>query len=126
MEKKNKFSILHLADFSRAGRIAFVHALKIALALGAELSIVLTKAVNAAEKNWPHNPPVRTTLEQWKILRNGSRRAAAPAPAQDGEKPISAGCSAQTRPKPTARQSSAIFPAVKQGSRSKMDAETLQ
>lgn len=76
MGKKNKFSILHLADFSGAGRIAFVHALKIALTLGAELSIVLTKAVNAAEKNWPHNPPVRTTLEQWKILRNGSRRAA--------------------------------------------------
>jgi nucleotide-binding universal stress UspA family protein len=76
MEKKNKFSILHLADFSKAGRIAFVHALKIALTLGAELSIVLTKSVNATEKNWPHNPPVRTTLEQWKILRNGSRRAA--------------------------------------------------
>jgi nucleotide-binding universal stress UspA family protein len=76
MEKKTKFSILHLADFSKAGQIAFAHALKIALALGAELSIVLTKAVNTAEKNWPHNPPVRATLEQWKILRNGSRRAA--------------------------------------------------
>ncbi len=76
MEKKDKFSILHLADFSEAGRIAFVHALKIALTFDAELSIVLTKAVNTSEKNWPHNPPVRTTLEQWKILRNGSSRAA--------------------------------------------------
>lgn len=76
MEKKDKFSILHMSDFSNAGRIAFVHALKIALILGAELAIVLTKAVNTTEKNWPHNPPVRTTLERWKILRNASPRTA--------------------------------------------------
>jgi len=76
MVKKNRFSILHLADFSEAGRIAFVHALKIALTLSAELSIVLTRTVGATENNWPKNPPVRTTLEQWKILKNGSRRTA--------------------------------------------------
>ncbi|MFZ0134251.1 MAG: universal stress protein [Desulfobacterales bacterium] len=76
MDHRDRFSIFYLADFSAAGRIAFAHALKIALTFGAELSIVLTKAVNATEKNWPYNPPVRSTLEQWKILRNGSRRAA--------------------------------------------------
>lgn len=76
MEQRDRFSIFYLADFSAAGRIAFAHALKIALAFSAELSIVLTKAVSATDNNWPHNPPVRTTLEQWQILRNGSRRAA--------------------------------------------------
>jgi nucleotide-binding universal stress UspA family protein len=76
MKKKDRFSILHLVDYSAAGRVAFEHALRIAVILSAELTLVLTKIADATENDWPHNPPVRKTLKQWNLIKNGNGRDA--------------------------------------------------
>ena len=72
MESKYRLSILHPADPTYAGQIAFAHALKVALTFSAQLWILRSKTLNAACNARPQMPPVRKTLEQWRLLRKGS------------------------------------------------------
>lgn len=63
--------IVHPSDFSNASRVAFAHALKIALQCNAELELVhVQKHTVGREKDvrWADFPGVRATLSQWKIL----------------------------------------------------------
>jgi nucleotide-binding universal stress UspA family protein len=63
--------ILHPSDFSKASRVAFAHALKIALLSKAELEIVHVESPKpgAADDIYRTDfPGVRTTLARWGIL----------------------------------------------------------
>jgi nucleotide-binding universal stress UspA family protein len=66
--------IFHPSDFTEASETAFAHALKIALAAGARLT--LFHASNGARVDWHEFPGVRQTLERWKLLPPGSSRTA--------------------------------------------------
>ncbi|MES2034506.1 MAG: universal stress protein, partial [Pseudomonadota bacterium] len=61
--------ILHATDFSPRGHLAFVHALKLALAARGQLSIVHVD-IDGDEKNndWNDFPDVRSTLTAWGLL----------------------------------------------------------
>jgi nucleotide-binding universal stress UspA family protein len=67
-------SIFHPSDFSEAGAVAFVHALKIALVAGAKLTMLHVEASPGAE--WQDFPGVRDTLERWGLIPKGSRKSA--------------------------------------------------
>lgn len=63
--------IVHPSDFSKASRVAFAHALKIALRSKAELEIIHVqdhKTGSSADVHWSDFPGVRTTLARWDIL----------------------------------------------------------
>lgn len=72
MESKYRLSILHPTDPTEAGQAAFAHALKVALTFGAKLCILRSKTVENPRMERHRMPPVRRTLEQWKLLREGS------------------------------------------------------
>ncbi len=72
MESKYRLSILHPADPTEAGQVAFAHALKVALTFRAKLCILRSKTLDAVRNERPQMPPVRKTLEQWRLLREGS------------------------------------------------------
>jgi len=68
--------ILHPSDFSKTSRVAFAHALKIALLSKAELEIVHVQSHKlGADKDvhWTEFPGVRATLARWKILPAGAK-----------------------------------------------------
>jgi nucleotide-binding universal stress UspA family protein len=67
-------SIFHPSDFSKASELAFAHALAIALIRRTEL--VIMHAGSVSIDDWARFPPVRKTLEQWRVLAPGSPRAA--------------------------------------------------
>jgi len=67
-------SIFHPSDFSQASEIAFAHALKIALVTHASLSVLHVASDNNAD--WTDFPGVRETLERWRLIPEGSGRAA--------------------------------------------------
>jgi nucleotide-binding universal stress UspA family protein len=63
--------VVHPSDFSKASRVAFAHALKIALRSKAELEIVHVQdhqTGSATDVHWSDFPGVRTTLARWDIL----------------------------------------------------------
>ncbi len=69
--------ILHPSDFSKSSRVAFAHALKIALQSKAELELVHVQRHNIGSQkdvHWTDFPGVRATLERWKILPSGAKR----------------------------------------------------
>jgi nucleotide-binding universal stress UspA family protein len=71
--------ILHPSDFSKTSRVAFAHALKIALTSNAELEIVHVqdhKIGSTADVHWSDFPGVRTTLARWQILPLGAEAGA--------------------------------------------------
>ena len=70
----NLESIFHPSDFSEASEVAFVHALKIALAAGAKLTMLHVEASPGAE--WQDFPGVRDTLERWGLIPKGSSKSA--------------------------------------------------
>lgn len=72
MESKYRLSILHHADHTDAGQIAFAHALKLALTFGAKLCVLRSRTLDTAPNERPTMPPVRKTLEQWRLLKEGS------------------------------------------------------
>ena len=74
MESKHRLSILHPADPTEAGQMAFAHALKVALTFEAKLYILRSKTVDAGNKTQPRMPLVRKTLEQWNLLDEGSQQ----------------------------------------------------
>jgi nucleotide-binding universal stress UspA family protein len=67
--------IFHPSDFSDASNVAFVHALKLALAANSRLTILHT---GGAEKvaNWAEFPRVRRVLERWELLPPNSPKEA--------------------------------------------------
>ena len=67
-------SIFHPSDFSKASELAFAHALAIALIRKTEL--VILHAGRSDLGDWAQFPPVRKTLERWKVLAPGSPRSA--------------------------------------------------
>ncbi len=63
--------ILHPSEFSKASRVAFAHALKIALQAKTELEIVHVERHKVGRENdihWIEFPGVRETLARWNIL----------------------------------------------------------
>ena len=67
-------SIFHPSDFSKASELAFAHALAIALIRKTEL--VIMHAGSGLLGDWAQFPPVRKTLEKWRVLAPGSPRSA--------------------------------------------------
>ncbi len=66
-------SVFHATDFSLASEVAFVYALKIALAAKAELSVI-HYAEQGVATSWDYFPKVREILANWGILSpNGSQ-----------------------------------------------------
>lgn len=65
-------AILHPTDFSAASEAAFAHALEIALANQANLTILHVVPSREDEVPWHEYPSVRKTLERWGDLPPGS------------------------------------------------------
>lgn len=67
-------TIFHPSDFSSASRVAFVHALKIALESNAMLQMMHVDTCFQAD--WDDFPSVLETLIRWKVLPEGSEKNA--------------------------------------------------
>ena len=67
-------SLFHPSDFSEASAVAFLHALKIAAATRASLSILHVS--NGAPAEWQDFPRVRETLERWELIPKDSPKQA--------------------------------------------------
>lgn len=74
MALENISTIFHPSDFSYPSRVAFEHALKLALMLKADLRIMHVSDDRPTE--WHDFPGVRETLVQWKLLPEGSPKSA--------------------------------------------------
>ena len=68
-------AILHATDFSPASELAFAHALAIALANGARLTLLHVMQDANDDVPWHDYPAVRSTLERWGKLEPGARRS---------------------------------------------------
>ncbi len=66
--------VLHPTDFSEASRVAFAHALAIALARQARLTLLNAHSDTPSVEDWQRFPSVRATLESWGLLEPGSSR----------------------------------------------------
>jgi nucleotide-binding universal stress UspA family protein len=69
------YSILHPTDFSETSKIAFAHALAIAIRNKADLTILHVEADKNKEIDWHEFPAIRETLERWGQMEPGSRRS---------------------------------------------------
>jgi nucleotide-binding universal stress UspA family protein len=67
--------IFHPSDFSVASNVAFVHALKLAVAANGRLTILHT-GVEGGGGDWYEFPRVRRTLERWDLLPLNSPKEA--------------------------------------------------
>jgi nucleotide-binding universal stress UspA family protein len=65
--------VFHPSDSSPGSESAFAHALAIALARGAKLTL-LNVSPDFASSGWGNLPRVRETLERWRLLEPGSER----------------------------------------------------
>lgn len=74
MPLSNVRTILHPTDFSDGALVAFVHALKLSIAFGAELELFHVEPDNT-QTDWHWGPNVRATLERWGVLPAGSTDA---------------------------------------------------
>ena len=63
--------ILHPTDFSEASEVAFVHALKLALAMQGRLHVLHVSSHDGPVR-WRNFPGVREALERWGVLPAGS------------------------------------------------------
>ena len=68
-------AILHATDFSPASELAFAHALAIALANEARLTILHVVPDAKDDAQWHDYPGVRDTLERWGKLEPGAHRS---------------------------------------------------
>jgi nucleotide-binding universal stress UspA family protein len=66
------FRIVHTTDFTGPSQTAFIHALKLALAAGAELDLVHVSQ-KSGEPDWAEFPGVRQTLGRWGVHESGLR-----------------------------------------------------
>ena len=78
--------ILHPSDFSAASEVAFAHALKAALLVQSQLTLMHVSPNMTAE--WTDFPGVRETLARWGLLPQESPRSAVPALGIDVRKMI--------------------------------------
>ncbi len=69
-------SVLHATDFAPESEPAFAHALAIALIRKARLTLLHVGSGSSPEDHWSRFPSVRTTLERWGVLEEGSPRSA--------------------------------------------------
>ncbi len=69
-------SVFHPTDFSKTSENAFAHALAIACLRRAEFTILHAGGKKLTRKEWMDFPAVRTTLERWGVLEEGSPRSA--------------------------------------------------
>lgn len=67
-------SVLHPTDFSEGSRVAFHHALKVALLVKSKLTLLNVCPDGTSE--WSDFPGVRETLERWELLPKGSPKSA--------------------------------------------------
>lgn len=67
-------SVLHPTDFSEGSRVAFHHALKVALLAKSSLTLLNVSPDGSAA--WSDFPGVRETLERWGLLPKGSQKSA--------------------------------------------------
>ncbi|MFN7291993.1 MAG: universal stress protein [Pirellula sp.] len=75
LHPERKVSAIFLpSDFSEGSEIAFIHALKLALASKALLTVLHVQPNSTA--NWEDFPGVRETLERWKLIPDGSPKSA--------------------------------------------------
>jgi len=75
MQDRNRVeSIFHPSDFSDASEVAFAHALKIALAAKAELSVL--HATDGSHAEWTDFPGVREILARWRLIPESSPKSA--------------------------------------------------
>lgn len=65
-------SVLHPTDFSEASRLAFAHALRIALSGRTRMDILHADSGTADEPDWNSFPAVRQTLADWGVIEQGS------------------------------------------------------
>ena len=79
--------ILHPTDFSEGSRVAFHHALKVALLTKARLTLLHVSPDATGE--FTNFPGVRETLERWGLLPQDSPRSAVPELGIDVRKVIS-------------------------------------
>jgi nucleotide-binding universal stress UspA family protein len=68
-------SVFHPSDFSRESEVAFMHALKVALAGETRLTILHTDAPGDRYAHWHDFPSVRGLLSRWDLLDEGASRA---------------------------------------------------
>lgn len=69
-------SVLHPTDFSRASNRAFAHALAMALVWQTDFTILHIGRKKGSNIKPTRFPPVRETLERWRLLQPGSPRSA--------------------------------------------------
>ena len=74
MSRTNITSIFHASDFSEASATAFVHALKIALVT--EATLMMLHVDPSYDADWSDFPGVRSTLERWRLIPEGSPKSA--------------------------------------------------
>jgi nucleotide-binding universal stress UspA family protein len=67
-------TVFHPSDFTPASDNAFAHALAIALQRQTELTILNVSDRADSSSDWYKSPSVRTTLERWGLLEEGSSR----------------------------------------------------
>lgn len=67
-------SVLHPTDFSEGSRVAFHHALKVAMLTRSSLTLLHVAKDEGSE--WSHFPGIRETLERWGALPKGSDKSA--------------------------------------------------
>lgn len=79
-------SVMHPTDFSEGSRVAFHHALKVALL--AKSKLTLLHVTPEKTDDWANFPGVRETLEQWGLLPKNSPRSAVPELGIDVRKVI--------------------------------------
>ena len=72
MDDGSKLSIFHPTDFSWTSKVAFAHALKLAVICGNKFTILHTGSREEPSKDWDLFPRVRATLENWGLLKSGS------------------------------------------------------
>lgn len=82
-------SILHPTDFSEGSRVAFYHALKGALLMKSQLTLM--HVAPDLDSDWSDFPGVRDTLERWHLLPPNSPPAAVPKLGIDVSKVVSRG-----------------------------------
>ena len=75
MGDSDKLSVFHPSDFSTESEVAFMHALKLALAGESRLTVLHTDAPGGRYAHWHDFPSVRDLLARWGLLDEGATRA---------------------------------------------------
>lgn len=72
VETRDIRSVLHPTDFSESSRLAFAHALRLALSGRTKMYVLHADPEASDELDWSMFPAVRRTLASWGLLAEGS------------------------------------------------------